>query len=52
VSDVIERIVELLETAHAEQDWELVLDAIRLLNEIPNGNSPCGEDGEESSDNY
>lgn len=47
---MIEQTVELLETAYAEKNWELVLDAIRLLNEIPDGDSPCEEDEEESFD--
>lgn len=47
---MIEKITELLETAFAERDWELVLDAIHLLNEIPDGNLLSEEDEEESSD--
>lgn len=51
MSDRIEEIVELLETAYAEKDWELVLNAIQLLNEIPNGFLPSEEDEEESFEN-
>jgi len=46
VCDMIEKTIELLETAYAEKDWEFVLDAIRLLNEIPDGNLPSEEDEE------
>ena len=35
MDDMIEETVELLETAYARKDWELVLEAIQLLNEIP-----------------
>ncbi len=52
MNDMIEEIVETLESAYAEQNWELVLDAIRLLNEIPIGNPPCGGDEEESFEDY
>ncbi len=44
--DTIRETVEILETAYAEQNWDLVLDAIRLLNEIPDGNLPDEEDDE------
>ena len=42
--DTIDEIVELLETAYAEKDWELVLIAIELLNEIPDGHLSSEED--------
>jgi len=44
MSDIIDSIVEQLETAYAEKDWGLVLDAVRLLNEIPGGCPPIVED--------
>ena len=37
--DSIDEIVELLETAYAEKDWQLVITAIELLNEIPDGDT-------------
>lgn len=51
MTDVIEETVELLETAYAEQDWALVLEAVHLLNEIPNGNLSCDEDEEDNANN-
>ena len=46
MGDLIQEAIELLETAYAERDWERVLDAVRLLNEIPDGNLPCEGDEE------
>jgi len=45
---MIEKTVELLETAYATKDWELVLEAIHLLNEIPDGDTSDEEDSENS----
>lgn len=42
--DTIDEVVELLETAYAEKDWELVITAIELLNEIPDGHLPDEDD--------
>lgn len=36
MGDVVEQIIEILETALAEKNWELVITAIQLLNKIPN----------------
>ena len=46
MGDLIQEAIELLETAYAERDWERVLDAVRLLNEVPDGNLPSEEDEE------
>lgn len=42
--DTIDETIELLETAYAERNWELVLTAIQLLNEIPTGSTSSEED--------
>jgi len=45
---MIEEIIELLETAYTEKDWDLVLDAIQLLNEIADDGFPPSEEDEEN----
>ena len=50
MSDSIEDAIELLETAYSTNNWELVLDTILLLNEIPDGIPPDEED--EKIDNH
>ena len=42
--DTIDEIVELLETAYAERNWQLVISAIERLNEIPDGGLPSEYD--------
>ncbi len=48
--DTIYESIELLETAFSEKDWELVLLAIQLLNEIPDLPSEEGEELESFED--
>jgi len=50
VTDMIEEIIATLETAYAQQNWELVLETIHLLNEIPPSTLPNEEDDEEGFD--
>lgn len=44
MDDTIERSIELLQSAVAEQNWDLVLEVIRLLNKLPQ-EGPDNEEG-------
>ena len=46
MDDTIERSIELLQSAVAEQNWDLVLEVIRLLDEVSQENPDTENEGD------
>lgn len=46
MEDTIDRSIELLQSAVADQNWDLVLEVIQLLNKLPQEGPDSEDEGE------